>query len=162
MSVVARKFSASPARLSSATWKAISAIICQSDTAAAAEFAKVAGIASCLINDRQFAKTPMVIKNDGPRLRIYCLYGDDAVDEDQKNEAALTWKPTEGSWLAFMPCHKDELADFKNQLTGRSANFFVYDAAEGLDIEEAVGEEKEVKNEASTSLAVDWEAFKKS
>src|SRR5271166_6710067 len=101
MSIIARRLSASPARLSSATWKAISDLICQTDSGAAEEFAKVSGVASCLINDKLFAQNPLVVKNNGPLLRVYCLYGEEAISGEDANEEALTWKPTADKWHVF-------------------------------------------------------------
>ncbi len=157
MSVVARKFSATPVRLSSDTWKAITGLVCQTDTAASAEFRDIAGLASCLINDKTFKDAPLIVKNEGPRLKVYCLYGEDAQGGEDVNEEKLTWQPTQKTWQAFLPCHADELHAYQAELKSRTSRFFVYDAEKGLE-----DEEQKTKSEgAAAAVAVDWEAFKR-
>jgi hypothetical protein len=104
MSSVRRDFIASPARLSGDTWQAISRLICQGDSSAQLEFEKVKGIAACLLDDEAFSLNPLVMKNKGPRLKIYCLYGADAISAENQNEEALTWKPTADKWIVLLPC----------------------------------------------------------
>jgi len=90
MTVVVRRMAACPARISSDVWSAITGLVCRGDKAAIAEFDKVKNIAACLINDEAFANSAMSLKNDGPRLRVYCVYGDDAVTGEVK-ESPLNW-----------------------------------------------------------------------
>jgi hypothetical protein len=157
MSTVARRFLASPARLSSDTWKAISALICQNNSAASTEFEKVAGIASCILNDGVFADNPVVVKNEGPRLRVYCLYGEDAISGDDKNEDSLTWNPTEKEWHVFLPCVAEELDEAAKSLKAKSIKFSVYNIDKGIPDDEAASKPDGTKAE---SLSVDWGAFK--
>ena len=156
MSIVARKFNASPARLSSATWKAITALVCQNDGDATKEFQKVDGVASSLINERLFKDNPMVVKNEGPRLRVYCLYGEDATTSEDSNEDGLSWKPTAKQWHALLPCSADELKELTAILKEKSLKFSVYDVEKGIP--DDAGEEKTEKS--SSAVAVDWQAFK--
>lgn len=157
MSIVARRFAASPARLSSDTWRVITALVCQTDAGSAAEFAKIAGMASCLINDKMFKDAPFVVKNEGPRLKVYCIYGDDALGGEDVNEEKLTWQPTLKTWSAFLPCHVDELEEYQAEFKKISSKFFVYDEQKGLDDEV----EKSEGQQICAALSVDWEAFKK-
>lgn len=157
MSTVARRFLASPARLSSAAWTAISKLVCDNDIGAAAEFAKVSGIGSCLVNDQVFAQNPMVVKNKGPRLRVYCLYGDDAISGEDQNEDALSWKPTTEEWHVFLPCFADEIDEMAAALKSKSEKFSVYDLDKGIPDDASAETEKSASSEAS----VDWRAFKK-
>ena len=157
MSTVARRFNASPIRLSSATWKAIAELICKNDAEAAAEFAKVSGIASCLINDKLFAKNPLVVKNKGPRLRVYCLYGEEAIGGEDKNEDTLSWQPTAYEWHLFLPCSEEEFTQTAASLKAKSAKFSAYNIETGIPDDEASESEKS----ASATATVDWGAFKK-
>jgi hypothetical protein len=157
MSTVARRFLASPVRLSSDTWKAISDLICQGDTSTVAEFEKVAGFASSLLNDGLFGENPMVVKNEGPWLRVYWLYGEDAISSDDKNEEPLTWKPTAKEWHAFLPCSAEEYDETTKSLSARSSKFNVYNIEKGVpDGEES---SKSVAT-CSATVSVDWEAYK--
>jgi hypothetical protein len=156
MSTVARRFSASPTRLSSATWKAIVELICKNDAGAAAEFAKVSAVASCLINDKLFAKNPLVVKSKGPRLRIYCLYGEDSIEGEDINEDALSWQPTADEWHAFLPCSQEEYRETAASLKAKSAKFSAYNIETGIPNDEAGQSEKF----AARTATVDWEAFR--
>jgi len=157
MSTVVRRFCSIPSRLSSATWKTISDLICQNNFGAAAEFLKVSGIASSLVNDKLLAENPLVLKNKGPRLRIYCLYDENAITGEDKNEEPLSWRPTAGEWHAFLPCTEEELNETKRALAGKSANFTVYDVKKGIP----EGDDGNTENANSLRGSVDWEAFKK-
>ncbi len=159
MSTVARRFLASPVRLSSATWEAITKLICKGQATATVEFEKVSGIASALLNDELFKSHPFVVKNKGPRLRVYCIYGQDAIAGEGKNEDALSWDPVTDDWHAYIPCSPDEFKEINKLLKSKTGKFSVYDVDEGLPGEE------DTENAAATANArgatVDWEAFKK-
>lgn len=157
MSTVARHFTASPARLSSATWEAISGLICKTDRDAAAEFAKVGGLASSLINEKYLSEHPLVLKNKGPRLRVYCLYGDDATSGEDANEEPLSWSPTADEWNAFLPCSEDEDQEMTASLKGKSAKFSIYNTKKGIPGDT----ENEMTDSASAAASVDWGEFKK-
>jgi hypothetical protein len=158
MSIVARKFNASPARLSSATWKAITAVVCKDDADATKEFQKVAGVASSLINDRHFKDCPMIVKNEGPRLRVYCLYGEGATTGEDSNENGLSWQPTAKQWHAFLPCSADELKEMATALKEKSIKFSVYDVEKGIP--DDTEEDKTEKSSSAQGVSVDWQAFK--
>jgi len=157
MSTVARRFVASPVRLSSAVWRNISNLIAGTD-AAALEFANVAGVASSLINDEMFANNPMVIKNKGPRLRVYCLYGDNAISEDDKNEDKLSWDPTAHEWHVFLPCSGEEFDEFTDLLQGKSNKFTVYNVEKGVPDSEP--RDGDVGN-SSAQMSANWDEFEK-
>ena len=157
MSTVARRFCCTPSRLSSATWKAISELVCRSDSGAAAEFAKVSGIASSLINDKLFAENPMVVKNKGPRLRIYCLYGEVAISGEDKNEELLSWSPTAEDWQAFLPCGEEEFDETMTALAAKSAKFTAYNIKMGIPDDDR----SSAKDARPLRPTIDWEAFEK-
>lgn len=157
MSIVARKFSASPARLSSETWAVIANLVCSSDERSVAEFTAVTGIGSSLLNDQLFEANPMVVVSEGPRLRIYCLYGEDAISGEDANEETLSWKPTKGEWHAFLPCFAEELKGINKALKAKSTKFTAYDVDVGLP-EDA---KDHVENSDSAKASIDFDAFKK-
>lgn len=98
MTVVARKFTSIPERTASATWSAIIQLLApDSQSEAALELASVAGIASSLIS-REAMTASVVVCGSGPRVRIYCLYNEDAIEGDDANEAALSFNPTSGEF----------------------------------------------------------------
>jgi hypothetical protein len=156
MTVVVRRMASSPVRISSDVWSAITALVCRGDKAAIAEFEKVKGVASCLINDEAFANSPMSLKNDGPRLRLYCVHGDDAVSGEVK-ESPLSWDPAKGDWTAYLPCLSDDVEVMKKTLRGKSSHFEIYDVEKGVPDEEKA----EATSTANEKSAINWEAFKK-
>ena len=111
MSVVARTFVSVPERSAIDTWSLIVALIAPNqDSAARKELAAVAGVACSCISDEALADDPIVVYGVGPRLRIYALYGDDALDGERANESALSWVPTDGDWRMSIPCLEDDLS----------------------------------------------------
>lgn len=133
MTVVARSFVARPVRISTETWAAITSLICGQDQEAANEFLKVSGVASSLIEDDMLGEDPfVVIGSKGPRLRVYCLYGERAISADDKNESALSWNPTEGGWMGYLPCSSEDLQWVSRTLGKASSKFKAYDVSKGL------------------------------
>ena len=155
--VVARRILASPARLSSAVWQKITDLVTNGDSASVAEFTKVKGIGSCLINDEVLEKYPLVVKNKGPRLRVYCLYGEDAVSTEEKNEETLSWSPTAESWHAFLPCLSGDLEEMAKLLAGKSKKFSVYDVEKGMPDDDPGADESSVEDDKM--ITVNWSNF---
>jgi hypothetical protein len=131
MTVIARRFVASPVRSSSECWAAISSAIAAQDAAATAEFDKVCDIAASLINTEVSASEPIVVSGAGPRLKVYCLFGDDAMDGEDASEESLTWNPFAQDWKVYMPCPKDELKWMVPAVAKVSDRFELYDADDG-------------------------------
>jgi hypothetical protein len=158
MTVVVRRIAACPARISSEVWSVIIRLVCRGDKKAEAEFEKVRGAAACLINDESFSSSAMSVRNEGPRLRVYCVYGDDAVANEDIKEEALTWNPTKGDWKAYLPCLSDDVEVMTKLFQGKSDHFEIYDVAKGVPDEETKVEASAPDHEKS---AVNWEAFRK-
>jgi hypothetical protein len=155
MSVYARKFAATPIRTASETWAAISELISKENSAARTELVSVTGIASCLIADETPKDNPIIVFGNGPRLRIYCLYGEDAVVGDDKDESDLSWNPTEGDWKMRLPCGSEDLEWVQKALGQSSSRITAYDPA-------AEEEEPENKSSSATAqkLTINTEVFK--
>ncbi len=103
MSVIARRFASIPERTAIETWKAISALLASDPKSAAArELASVAGIACSLIT-REAMTSPLVAYGAGPRVRVYCLYNENAVEGDDANESGLAFDVTDGDWKPKAP-----------------------------------------------------------
>ena len=96
-----------------------------------------------------------MIAGNGPRLRIYCLYGSDAVDGDDRDENALSWVPTEGDWTMHVPCDGDDLEWVKTALKKSSSRIVAYDLQENSP--------STAQNAAGTSeqLSINAEVFKR-
>ncbi len=136
MTVIARQFASTPARTAGETWKHIVALITKPQSTSRAELEGVAGIAASIIADENPKENPIVIAGNGPRLCVYCVYGEDAIACHDCDESALAWSPTEGEWRLFLPCPEDDLEWVRNALARRSKRVYAYDAAKGRIREE--------------------------
>lgn len=159
MTVVRRSFVSIPQRSATETWDRIVALIApDSSSSASRELAAVAGVACSCIADESLADEALVVYGVGPRLRIYALYGDDAVDGEGANESTLSWVPTDGNWHMSIPCLPDDLAWVRAKLAKSSTR--VTARALGAAVE---GDEEETDRAAATQRGaapmVDLDAF---
>lgn len=159
MSIVARTVVSVPERSATDTWETIVRLIAPDNgSAARRELAAVAGIACSCISDEALSEDPIVVHGVGPRLRVYALYGDDAVDGERANESALSWVPTDGDWRMSIPCLEDDLAWVQTKLAKSSRRV----AARVLGAEVAGDDEEQGRGGARPNAAapsVDLDAF---
>jgi hypothetical protein len=111
VSVVARRVAAIPTRTSVGTWQVIADLLAASGSAAHAELMAATNVAAMLIADEYTRDAAIVVTAaSGPRVRIYTLHGDDAIDGDHTNETPLAAYPTdEADWDVSLPCADAEL-----------------------------------------------------
>jgi hypothetical protein len=118
--IIARRISATPQRLSSDVWTLITGLLApQDDKITKADFAAVAGIGSFLIENEALKDAPLVVWGAGPRVRVYCLYGDDAITSEDANESPLSESPTLGNWQISLPAHADDIDWIRKSLTAK-------------------------------------------
>lgn len=157
MTVVARRFVAAPVRTATEVWKEIVVLISSESSDARRELNSVGGIPASLIADECPGEAPIVIAGNGPRLRIYCLYGDDALSGEDRDESPLTWVPTEGDWEMYLPCNAEDLDWIKKALGGLSRRIFPYDMSQ----EGKAPHIKTKEENAKFNLSINIEGFKK-
>ena len=159
MTVVSRTFVSVPERSAMDTWESIVALIVPDPHAPARrEFAAVAGVACCCISDEALAEDPIVVYGVGPRLRIYAIYGDAAVEGDRTNESSLSWVPTDGDWRMSIPCLADDLEWVQGKL-GKSSTHITARSI-GAAVDEAEEEEGRAAVMPKESIpSVDLDAF---
>jgi hypothetical protein len=155
MTVVARRVIATPARPASEAWAVMVNLLApDKQSEARKELESVAGIASNLIADEAFEGAAGVVYGSGPRVRLYCLYGDKAISGDRASESALAFNPTEGDWRMSLPCPAEDLAWVREALKERSSRIIARDMDE--DVEEEGDSEG---RKASAGFEIDTEAF---
>jgi hypothetical protein len=154
MSVVARRIRATPERGAADAWQVIVDLIAPKDGPARRELLGVEGIASSLISTESPKEAAMVIVGTGPRVRIYCLYDDEALSGDDANEAPLAQCPTDGDWVMSLPADADDVAWVKDALAKKSTRVTVRDKSESFD-----GGEEQTKQADTTEAAINTEAF---
>lgn len=154
MTVYARRIKASPVRTASEVWEAIVALIApQQESAARNELLAVAGVACSLISDEAAKTAPITVYGSGPRVRIYCLYDEDAQTGEDANETMLPFNATEKDWKLSLPCHEDDLAWVQSTLQKLSSRITA------RDVNATVDDETAESAAATKSLRVDKEAF---
>jgi hypothetical protein len=108
--VITRFIASTPERTASATWgKIMSLLAPDAKSDARAELEKVAGIAASSIVSEATKNDAFVISGSGPQVRIYCVFGEDAVNRDGVNESALKESATQGGWQLSIPCLPEDL-----------------------------------------------------
>jgi hypothetical protein len=153
VTVIARRFASVPQRSAVDTWKAIVKLIApDSASPARCELDAVAGVACSLIASEMSAC--IVVYGSGPRLRIYCVFGDDAVEGANVSENALSYVPTDGDWQMSLPCPLDELAWVQKSL---QASVRVSARDEGEDFCAENSEDGAAK--AAAALTINLDAF---
>lgn len=153
MTVLSRKFRATPVRSASEVWNLIVDLLApQRDSNARKEISAVSGIAQSLIADEAMRTAPLVVAGSGPRLRLYCLYDEDAIIGEAANENALTFDATAGDWSISIPAPLEDLEWVQESLKKVSKRITARDMAKGIDIEEA-------KDNQQKKMVLDEEAF---
>ena len=157
MTVIARRIVAAPVRTASSTWDIIVQLMTpKGDEEARNELRRVVGIASSLISDEVIKDSPVVVFGAGPRLRIYCIYGEDAITGEGVNEAALPFDPTAGDWKVSLPCLTEDLAWIQDALRKRSNRIWARNKDEDVQIEDS-----NLKEAVSSAAIVDKDSFLK-
>lgn len=156
-SVVARRIIATPARHASAAWAIIIDLIAPGQHSdARQELESVAGIANSLISEEAFKDAPAVVRGKGARVRLYCLYNDDAISGEDANESALATAPTGGEWTMSLPCPSDDLDWVQSALKNKSTRITARNLSEGVIVED---EDSQNDTSPAEAVAVNREAF---
>lgn len=159
MSTVARNFASVPQRSSRDTWTGIVNLLApDSSSDSHKELLQAAGVASSLIARESMESAPIVVYGGpGPRVKVFCVYGTDAIGGDRVNETALATVPTQGDWKVSLPCPADELSWVRDALKAESSRITARDmttsVADETDEDEA--------QKAAAGQSVDLEAFLK-
>ena len=155
MTVVARRIVATPERSAFEAWAVIANLLApEAISDARKELQSVAGIASNLIADEALADVPAVVFGSGPRVRVYCLYGDEAISGDNASETALAFNPTEGDWQMSLPCPADDLEWVREALKKKSNRITARQIGDDVD-----GQERSEEHRLVAGFEIDREAF---
>jgi hypothetical protein len=155
--VLARRVASTPVRTAAKTWARIVEIIApDAQSPARKELDKVAGTACASIASEASKEAPMVIWGGGPRVRVYCVFDEDAITQDGVNEAALPKSPTEGDWRMSIPFLADDVAWSSASLAAASSRI----SARSVDDE--VEDDEPDTAAAKSSLSINLTEFLKS
>lgn len=153
MTVVARRFRSIPERSALETWRAISDVLApQLSCASRKELDAIAGIASSLITREAMRDSAIVAHGSGPRVRIYCLYGEDAITGEEASEQPLAFDALTGDWHLSLPSPAEDLEWVRGALKKKSTRITARDL--DTDVQDSTQQAK--KTEA---FQIDREAF---
>lgn len=155
MSVIARRIRAAPERSAVEVWSVILCLIAQDGSDVKAELDSITGIAASIIADETPKESPIVVAGNGPRLRIYCIYGEGAITGENYAESEITWNPTEGDWKMWLPVSEDDLEWVNVELSKYSNHVVAYNP----DCEEPASDTR--ANNADVKLSINREVFKR-
>ena len=120
---IRRDIASIPARSAAETWRAIIDLVTGNGSVDRQQLDAAASVMESLIADEQPAAVPIVFKGCGPRLLIYCLYNEDAMEAGLDIDS-LSTNPTAGDWrmteTGFSP---PQAAPFQRQRLGAFPDF---------------------------------------
>jgi hypothetical protein len=149
---VKREIASIPVRTAGETWRAIIELITREGSVDAGTLKTAASVMESLIADEHPATVPIVVKGEGPRLVIYCLYNEAAMELGKEIDS-LNWNPTAGAdWRMTAPAERGDTAWMNNTLKTRAPKISVHDVAV------PPAEEDDAKAEAAAGevLKIDW------
>ena len=151
---VRRSVASTPQRTAMETWERICDLLAPNPTSdARKELAKVAGVAASSISSEGPKDDPIVVHGCGPRVHVYCIYGEDAVTGDGVEEEPLSSNPTGGEWRMSIPVPKEDLAWSERKLKADSTRVTARPVGEELKGQEVAAERGDV--------AIDLQEFMK-
>lgn len=154
--VVARRVASTPARTARETWDKIMEILAPDPKSdARKELARVAGVACASISSEATKEAAIVVWGGGPRVRVYCVFGEDAITRDGVNEDAVTRSPTEGDWRMSIPCPPEDVEWSKRKLASVTAR------VSARSPEDDVDDEGQESNAVARTLTINAEEFLK-
>lgn len=153
MTVIARRVIATPGRSASEAWNVIIKLLAPNEESEARkELLNIAGIASCLIAEETIDVAPIIVYGDGPRVRIYCVYGDDAITGENANEASLPDSPMKGDWSMSLPCLPEDLEWVQTALKKHSSRISARELTAEVEVQKS-------QTEKTKTFIIDKEAF---
>lgn len=153
---IRRDIASIPARSAKETWTAIVALVTGDASVDRDQLDAAASVMESLIADEQPAIAPIVFKGCGPRVLIYCLYDEDAMEAGLAIDS-LNTNPTAGDWRMTAPCEMDDVNWMNATLKDRAPRASVHAAHEPPADEDA-----DEAGAAAKDLEIDWGALGKS
>lgn len=146
---IRRDVASIPVRSAQETWAAIVDLVTGDDSVDAEQLDAAASIMESIIADEQPSAVPIVFRGSGPRVVIYCLYNEEAMEASSAIDS-LDAKPTAGDWRMTAPCEAEDADWMNNALKDRAPRIIVHDAQTP---ETDDGDDAKTK-----SFVIDWKA----
>lgn len=129
MTVLTRRVAARPARTASEVWGLITELLFASCEEGRRACGVASGLAASVVAEEIPARSPFVLTGAGPRVRIYTLYDEEALDEP--DEAPVQLDLEGHDWLLWLPCAKEDIGWAEPSIKA-SPRLRLYDAAQGI------------------------------
>lgn len=146
-----RTIASTPQRTAKATWARIIQLISAQDSVDTAQLEAARAVAEASIADECPTKDPIVVSGNGPRLVIYLVYDQDALEAGDAVDE-LTWNPTGGDWSISLPADERDVAWMCKALATCAPRFSVRKLGEPVS-------EDESNASGVSALTIDWSAL---
>jgi hypothetical protein len=153
--VIARRVTATPIRTSSEAWEVICRLLApESDSPARAVLERAGGVACSAIASEVLKEDAIVVFGAGPRIRVYCLYDDDALSGEDASEGELPETPTEGDWRLSLPVLEEDFEWSARAVKACAPHISVRKAGEEV-ADESESDSSEPDNRAALRINLD-------
>lgn len=154
--VVARRVASTPVRTAAQTWEKIMQILAPDPMSnARQELVKATGVACASISSEATRDAAIVVWGGAPRVRVYCIFDEDAITGDGVNEDALSKSPTDGEWRMSIPCPPEDVSWSQRKLTAVSSRITA------RSLEDNVDNDDSASTSSARSLTINAEVFLK-
>jgi hypothetical protein len=150
---IRRNIASVPLRSAKETWRAIMDLVTACDSVDKHQLDAAASVMESLIADELPESVPIVFKGSGPRVLIYCLYSEKAMEAGLAIDA-LTMNPTTGDWRVTAPCEDEDVEWMNKTLKARAPRLTVHAADEAPSDASADSERQGTKG-----MEIDWGAL---
>ena len=155
---IRRAVASIPVRSAKETWTAIIDLVTDDGSVDRHQLVAATSIMESLIADELPSKVPIVFKGGGPRILIYCLYQEDAMEAGLAIDR-LNSNPTAGDWSVTAPCEEADQEWMNKTLKDRAPRIAVH------DVDEPPPDESEQESSSAANaekvFQVDWEVLNK-
>ena len=149
---VRRNIASIPVRSAKETWIAIIDLVADAESKDREQLLMASSTMESLIADEYPAKAPIVFKGSGPRILIYCLYNEAAMDAGVSIDS-LSSNPTADDWQATAPAEAEDVAWMNKTLEQIAPRITVH------DVDQAPEEDSKQSNQMAKELEIDWGAI---
>jgi hypothetical protein len=148
---IRRDIASIPVRSASETWRAIIDLVTGSGSLDKGQLEAAASLMESLIADELIGTVPIVFKGVGPRVLIYCVYNEEAMETGLTVDA-LAANPTAGDWRMTAPCEAEDTDWMNRTLASRAPRIRMHPADE--DPADAAEDDQD---RAAETFKIDWD-----
>ena len=152
--VITRSIASTPKRTATETWEVILLLLApDAKSAGHLELKKITGVAASSIASEATTNDAFIIYGNGPQVRVYCIFGDDAISGDGVNEDPFHEPPVRGDWKMSIPCIPEDVKWSEKKLKEITTRVTARATGETVD--------KEASNGPKDQLAINTAEFLK-